>query len=105
MEQFFGIIAMAVVIEGIVTYVKEWFVSGEIKWQQILAAVIGIALAILYNLDLLALVGMVSTLPVVGCVCTGILISRGSNYIFDFIKALKKILYPDQNADKGNGTE
>lgn len=105
MEKFFAIIAMAVVVEGIVTYIKEWFVNGEVKWQQIIAAVLGILLAVAYKLDMLLLMGMTATIPYIGCVLTGVLISRGSNYIFDFIKALKQILYPDQNADRGDDSE
>lgn len=89
MEQFFGIIVLAIVVEGIVTYVKEWFVNNKFHWQQAVTVILGIFVCIAYNLDLIQVLGVTSTIPYVGCVLTGILISRGSNYIFDLISKLQ----------------
>lgn len=89
MTQFFGIILMAIVIEGVITYIKEIFVNKTVAWQQILGIVLGIVVAIAYNADLFALFGLTSTIPFVGSILTGILLSRGSNYIFDLVKQLQ----------------
>lgn len=87
--EMFGIVLMAIVVEGVVTYVKEWFVNKNIAWQQILAVVLGVVVAIGYGADLFALFGLASTIPYLGSVLTGVLIARGSNYIFDLIKQLQ----------------
>ena len=89
MTQFFGLVLMAIVIEGVITYIKEIFVNKNVMWQQVLGIVLGIVVAIGYNADLFALFGLTSTIPLLGCVLTGVLLSRGSNYIFDLIKQLQ----------------
>lgn len=89
MAQFFGLVLMAIVIEGVITYIKEIFVDKNVMWQQVLGIVLGIVVAIGYNADLFALFGLTSTIPLLGCVLTGVLLSRGSNYIFDLIKQLQ----------------
>lgn len=89
MAQFFGLALMAIVIEGVITYIKEIFVNKNVMWQQVLGIVLGIVVAIGYNADLFALFGLTSTIPLLGCVLTGVLLSRGSNYIFDLVKQLQ----------------
>lgn len=89
MAQFFGLVLMAIVIEGVITYIKEIFVNKNVMWQQVLGIVLGIVVAVGYNADLFALFGLTSTIPLLGCVLTGVLLSRGSNYIFDLVKQLQ----------------
>ena len=89
MAQFFGLALMAIVIEGVITYIKEIFVNKNVMWQQVLGIVLGIVVAIGYNADLFALFGLTSTIPLLGCVLTGVLLSRGCNYIFDLVKQLQ----------------
>jgi hypothetical protein len=51
-------------------------------------AVVGVALSIAYNLDLLALFEYQAAIPPVGLVITGLIISRGSNYFHDLVSLL-----------------
>lgn len=82
------IICAAIIVEGIITYVKTFFVDGKVQWQMITSLVLGIVVALAYSLDLLALCGLESNIPFIGQVLTGILLSRGANYIADLIKLL-----------------
>ena len=50
---------------------------------------LGMLVAIAYKLDLLELMGMKSNIPYVGNILTGLLLSRGSNYVYDILSALK----------------
>lgn len=84
-----AICILAIAIEAVITWAKE-ITSGTIKWQMIAAAGIAILTCIAYNADILAMNGLVSTIPYIGCVITGIAASRGSNYFFDFLKAITK---------------
>lgn len=84
-----AIAILAIAIEAVITWVKE-ISSGTIKWQMIAAAIIGILICIAYSADILAGNGLVSTIPYVGCIITGIAASRGSNYFFDLIKSFNK---------------
>ncbi len=79
---------MAVIVEAVIDYVKTWAVEKKIQWQQIFAVLFGIAISFAYCLDIPALVGIESHIDYVGNVLTGILISRGSNYIHDLYNSL-----------------
>ncbi len=82
---------MAVLVEGIITYINEFFVSEMAPWQMILSLTLGIIVATAYKLDLPKYLKMESQIPYVGYTLTGILISRGSNYIYDMFKGLNII--------------
>ena len=75
----------AVLVEGIITYFNEFFVSGDAPWQMIFSLVLGTLVAVAYKFDLPKYLNMESNIPYVGCILTGILISRGSNYIYDLL--------------------
>lgn len=85
---FFSILFLSIIIEGLITYIKEFFVKGKIQWQMIISIVVGVLVTAAYQVDILSLVGLQSPIPYLGSILTGILISRGSNYIFDLIKAI-----------------
>lgn len=89
MTEFFGLVLLAIVVEGIVTYLKEIFVNKKIAWQQIMAIAISVLACIGYNIDLFSLFGLTSVIPFLGVCMTGVLVARGSNYIFDLIKQLQ----------------
>jgi hypothetical protein len=82
------IICAAIIVEGIIAYMRTFFVEGKVQWQMITSLILGIVVALAYNLDLLALCGLESNIPFIGQVLTGILLSRGANYIADLIKLL-----------------
>jgi hypothetical protein len=50
-----------------------------------ISCVLGVVLAVLFAVDALALVGVESGVPYVGCVVTGLLMGRGANWIHDFM--------------------
>ena len=79
---------VCVVLEGIITYINNFFVSGEPHYQMVLSLIFGIFIAVAYKIDLLKLVNIESEIPHIGSVLTGILFSRGSNYIHDILKTL-----------------
>ena len=87
----FGIIAFSILIESLITYYKEFFAGGNASWEIGASLLLGIIVAISYNLDLPAHFNLNSKIPYVGCVLTGILISRGSNYVFDIIKKVTSV--------------
>lgn len=84
----FGIAAFAILIEGIITYINQFLIQENFCWQMALSLILGIIVAVAYKLDLPSYFNLKSDIPYVGCILTGILLSRGSNYIFDLIKKL-----------------
>lgn len=85
---YFGLIFLAIIVEGVITYVKEFFVKGNIRWEMVVSVIVGVLAASAYGVDVMAMAGMKSSIPLLGNILTGILISRGSNYVFDLIKAV-----------------
>lgn len=87
-----GIIAVSVLIEGLVQYGKtivDMVENGEKKTAitQCITIIVGILLMFAFDKDMFAVIGM----PVnhyIGIVLTGIIASRGSNYVSDFIGKL-----------------
>ena len=89
-----SIICAAIVIEGIVTYVKAFFVDGKFQWQMLVGIILGVVVATAYGLDAFSIVGMSTSVPFVGCTLTGVLLSRGANYIYDLIDSLEQVTNP-----------
>lgn len=87
----FEIVAFSILIESLITYYKEIFTEGNVPWEIVVSLILGEIVAIAYNLDLPAYFNLNSKIPYVGCILTGILISRGSNYVFDIIKRLTNV--------------
>lgn len=87
----FGTAVFAILIEAIITYFNQFFVKGNFCWEMVFSIALGIVIAIAYKLDLPSHFNLKSNVPYVGCVLTGILLSRGSNYLFDLLNKISKI--------------
>ena len=85
-----ALVFFAILIEGMIEYVKLSF-QKKMCIEIVVAMVIGIAISLLYHLDLLATVGISTDIPYVSNVLTGIILSRGSNYVWDLIGHLTEI--------------
>ena len=83
-----GIASFAILIEAIITYFNQFLVQENFCWQTLFSIALGIIIAVAYKIDLPAHFNLNSQIPYVGCVLTGILLSRGSNYVFDLLGKL-----------------
>lgn len=95
MEGITLIIALAIVTEALVEYGKSIgkAIAGKDKKAaitQILAIVVSVLLCFAAGADLFRVVGINFAWPWVGTVLTGILGSRGANYLSDFIAKIHK---------------
>ena len=79
--QFFGILFLAVIVEGIVGWAQAFYRVRKIHWPCLVALLIGITLCLGTGTDLFVMVGIPIRWPYVGAVLTGLLVSRGSEYI------------------------
>lgn len=89
---YVGIIAIsAVLVEAIVSAIKPIWDEEKhsISYSVVWSLAIGIIIALGAGLDVAAAVGVVITWPLVPQVISGILISRGSNYIFDLVSRVR----------------
>ncbi len=86
------IIAVAILIEGLVEYGKniaEMFYGGDKKTAitQLVTIAVGVAIAFAFNADLFVPLGLTVN-HYIGMVLTGIIMSRGSNYVSDLISKI-----------------
>lgn len=79
------IVIMAFFVESITTYIKCLFVDNTLTVGMLISILVGIFISICYDMDLPKQLGIESRAVFVGNIITGILISRGSNYLYDFI--------------------
>ena len=86
----FGIMTFAILIEGIITYINQFLIQENFCWQMALSLALGILVAVAYKVDLPSYFNLESDIPYIGCILTGMLLSRGSNYVFDLITKLSK---------------
>lgn len=80
------ILVAAVIIEAILQVVKSWvpehITTPGWLWP-VCGAVLGAALCLLGSMDLLSAVGIRLSLPMIGELLTGVLISRGASFVHD----------------------
>lgn len=86
-EKFSKICVSAILVEALITYTNQFFSIG-FSWEMFCSLLLGILVAISYKLDIPEQLGLNSKIPFLGSFLTGILISRGSNYLFDLLNLL-----------------
>ncbi|MGI6436160.1 MAG: hypothetical protein ACOX0F_12570 [Syntrophomonadaceae bacterium] len=86
--QAIGIIFVAALLaEAVWETGKMVWQQGKVSVDRIGALVVGIVFAVGAGLDLFALLGISFIYPIIGQVLTGILLSRGANFVHDLLKA------------------
>ena len=85
MESIILFVTMGFTVEAIVETLKRIIKGNRIDFAVVLSLVVGIVVALSFNLDIFAAQGYVSVIPIMGVVLTGILISRGGNFISDLM--------------------
>lgn len=83
-----SVFLFAVLVEAIITNVKQ-IIDDNFNWVKVTSLVLSIAISVAYQVDLFANAGFTSVVPYVGSVLTGIVISRGSNFVYEIITNLK----------------
>lgn len=89
------IFALAIITEAIIEYAKtilKMVEDGEKKTAitQCVAIVLCVSLAFAFDADIFEYVG-ITVNHIVGIILTGIIASRGANYIHDFLKRINEI--------------
>ena len=90
MNEIVGFIASAVIVEGIITYINQIVKNKRVHWENVVAILVGCIVTYNLNLDFFNLLGLHETYGIIGVILTGILISRGSNYVFELYDRLTK---------------
>ena len=85
------VLALAILTEGIIEYLGTPIPT---RFKPYAAALLSTIVCLLYNADLLAVLGYPALVPYVGTVLTGLVIGRGSNYVNDLVSRLQVVGAP-----------
>ncbi|MEG0297863.1 MAG: hypothetical protein RR620_14170 [Clostridium sp.] len=88
MDKLLILVVIALVTEAVWETLKMTWQNGKFSIDRIGALVVGLIVACATNVDILELVGVPVVFPYVGVILTGILISRGSNFVHDLYEKI-----------------
>lgn len=82
------LVIMAVLVETLVQIVKAVYEEGRINTNVVISIVVGLVLAFSFSMDIFAVLGFTAGIPLVGTIATGLIISRGGNFVHDLFNRL-----------------
>ena len=80
---------VAFLIESIWETLKMTYENDKINIDRIGVLVAGIVIALFFNVDLFGQLGLTTSIPYVSLVLSGIMLSRGSNFVHDVFKKIQ----------------
>jgi|GEM_PF-818890 len=86
---FFKLILVAMVAEALWETSKMFWQNGKLSVDRIGAVIFGVFLCLAAGVDFFELVGLPLTVPFAGLILSGLLVSRGANFIHDFLKLVE----------------
>lgn len=86
--EFTQVILIAILIEAIWENIKMIWQNGKFSVDKIGSLVMSILVCVLVNIDMFSLMNLNISVPFVGSVLTGILVSRGANFVHDLINKI-----------------
>lgn len=95
MQDILGIVLLATLIEGLITYLFGEQSPYKRVWLRYVSLILGVITAIAYKVNIPGMVGLVALAPVVNYIVSGLIIGRGANYlndIFALIQAKKSAI-------------
>ena len=88
MEKLLMLVVIAIIAESVWETLKMTWQDGKVKVDRVGALVVSMLIVFGTRLDMLSLLGIETVIPFLGIILTGILISRGSNFIHDLLVRL-----------------
>lgn len=85
---FLSVVIVALIGEAIWETIKMTWQKNKLVVDRLGALIIGLLIAIASGIDILQLIGIPMKIPYVGTILTGILISRGANFVHDILETV-----------------
>jgi hypothetical protein len=89
MENILILVVAALIGEAVWETLKMVWQEGKLSIDRVGALVVGLLIAVAGGLDLPAQMGVPLAIPYVGMILTGILISRGANFVHELLRRLQ----------------
>lgn len=91
MELAIQLIVLGFLVEAVVETIKLLWKGGKLNANQLISLVVGELIALSVGIDIFVVIGVESNIAIFGVVLTGILISRGSNFVHDFVDRIRSV--------------
>ena len=88
MDTFLLVIFSGLIVESVWETLKMVWQDGKLSIDRIGSLIVGVVIALTWPIDLFAVVGHAFAYPIVGIILTGIIISRGANFVHDILKSI-----------------
>lgn len=89
MKDFSQLIVIAILVEAIWENIKMVYKENRFSLSMVGSLVISILICILADMNIFEMVGIEMSIPIICNVFTGILCSRGANFVSDLFTRLK----------------
>jgi hypothetical protein len=89
--EFVDIVILAMIAEALWETLKMVWQNGKISIDRIGAILVGILIAVGCGIDVFEAIGLPMKIPFVGIVLTGLLFSRGANFIHDILSSISNV--------------
>ena len=88
------LLVIAATVEALWETLKMFWQEGKLNVDRIGSAILGIVLCVLAEVNFFAIVGIELSVPIVGVVLSGLLVSRGANFVHDLLEAVSQLKSP-----------
>ena len=86
--EYAQLVIVAILIEAIWENIKMVWQNGKFSIDKIGSLVISILICILAKIDIFPIVNLSIMVPVIGSMLTGIIVSRGANFVHDLFNKI-----------------
>ena len=87
--EYAQLIIIAILIEAIWENIKMIWQNGKVSIDMLGSLILSILICLLTGADIFPIVGISLVIPFVGSVLTGIIVSRGANFIHDLFTKIQ----------------
>lgn len=87
--EYAQLIIIAILIEAIWENIKMIWQNGKFSIDKLGSLILSIVVCILTKADIFPIVGISIVIPIIGSVLTGIIVSRGANFLHDLFNKIQ----------------
>lgn len=87
--EYMQLVIIAILVEAVWENIKMIWQKGKLSIDVIGSLIFGILICLLANANIFPIVGISIKIPVIGSILTGIIVSRGANFVHDLFSKLK----------------
>lgn len=87
--EYAQLIIIAILIEAIWENIKMIWQNGKFSIDKLGSLILSIVVCILTKADIFPIVGISIVIPIIGSILTGIIVSRGANFLHDLFNKIQ----------------